>query len=204
MTWNANVPALANTISADVPDIEENLACLGPYPKIWVPAGAMLPHLTNGAEPGQESYSANSIMVEHLSFDGTTKEYATFTYVMPLNWDAGTIKAKFYWDAATGASAADGVVWGIQGGSYNNDDAIGSITVGSAQEVTDAVIAVGDLHITSATAAVTIGGSPAAGHIIYFIVYRDPTDGSDDMAEDAKLIGVLLQYTIDTAIETSW
>lgn len=203
MTWNADVPALANQISADVPDIEENLACLGPYPKIWVPAGAMLPRVTNGAEAAQEEYSTNDVMVEYLLFSGTTKEYATFNLTMPLNWDAGTIKAKFYWDAATGASASDGVVWGIQGVSLTNDDAIDAAT-GTAKERGDTVIAVGDLHISSATDAVTIGGGPAAGHMVHFVVHRDPDNGSDTMAEDAKLIGVLIQYTIDTAIETSW
>jgi len=203
MTWNPNVPALANTIGADVPDIEENLACLGPYPKLIVPAGSMLPRVTNGAEATQEEYTTNDVMVEYLLFDGTTKEYATFNLTMPLNWDAGTIKAKFKWDAATGASAADGVRWGIQGVSLTDDDAIDA-AAGTAQEVTDAVIAVGDMHETSATGACTIAGSPAAGHMVHFVVYRDPTHADDDMAEDAKLIEVVIQYKINTAIETSW
>ena len=203
MTWNANIPALTNQISADVPDVEENLACLGPYPKIWVPAGAMLPRVTNGAEAAQEEYSTNDIMVDELLFDGTTKQYATFNIAMPLNWDAGTLKAKFYWDAATGASAEDGVRWGIQGVSLTDDDAIDA-AAGTAQEVTDAVIAVGDMHISSATGACTIAGTPAVGHMVHFVVYRDPDNEADDMAEDAKLIGVLIQYTISTAIETSW
>ncbi len=203
MTWNADVPAMANQISNDIPDVEENLACLGPYPKIWVPAGAMIPHVTNGAEAKQEEYATNDVMVEYLSFDGSNAEYGTVNITMPLNWDAGTIKAKFYWDAATGASGADGVVWGISGVSLTEADAIDA-AAGTPQKVTDVVTAVGKMHISGATPAMTIAGSPAAGHMIHFIVYRNPGDGSDTMAEDAKLIGVLIQYKIATAIEASW
>lgn len=142
-------------------------------------------------------------MVEYLSFDGTVAEIGTVNITMPLNWDGGTIKAKFYWDAATGASADDGVVWGIRGLSLTEADNIDT-GLGTPQEVTDAVTAVGKMHITSATPAVTIAGSPLAGHMIHFVIYRNPPSGSDTMAEDAKLIGILIQYTIATAIETSW
>ena len=204
MTWNVDVPAMANQISNDIPDIEENLACLGPYPKIWVPAGAMIPRVTNGAEAKQEEYATNDVMVEYLSFDGTTKEYGTFNITMPLNWDAGTIFTKFYWDATTGASAADGVVWRIRAVSLTDGDAI-DVTTGTDQHIADAVIAVGKMHISDVAApAMTIAGNPAAGHMVHFAVQRDPLDEADTMAEDAKLIGVLLQYKIAAAIEASW
>ena len=48
MPFNPNIPAMGNVIADDVPDIEENFACLG-YTNIWVPAGSMIPLDTDGA-----------------------------------------------------------------------------------------------------------------------------------------------------------
>ena len=47
--------------------------------------------------------------------------------------------------------------------------------------------------------AVTIAGTPAVGDICYFRIFRDVSDANDDMAEDARLIGVKLFFTTDAA-----
>ena len=46
---------------------------------------------------------------------------------------------------------------------------------------------------------ITINGTPAEGDICYFRIFRDTDDGNDDMAEDARLIGIKLFFTTDAA-----
>jgi hypothetical protein len=49
------------------------------------------------------------------------------------------------------------------------------------------------------TAAITIGGTPAEADWVVFQVYRNAASGSDTLAVDARLHGVALIYTTDTA-----
>jgi hypothetical protein len=72
--------------------------------------------------------------------------------------------------------------------------------LGTAQTVTDALTATNDLHITSATSAITLSGSPADADFLAFQISRNPADGSDTLAADAKLIGIVLTITTDAAV----
>jgi hypothetical protein len=172
------------------------------YDTVWIGAGAMVPCTTNGAAASTEEYGTNDIDLDILAFDtGATEERAQFTLVMPETWDRSTVKVKFFWGNATGASAADTVEWGIKAGALSNDDAIDA-ALGGAVVITDTVIADGDLHVTSATPALTVGGTPALGDLIQFEVYRN-TDGTDDMAEDAWLIGCWIQF-LKTNTVSAW
>ena len=51
--------------------------------------------------------------------------------------------------------------------------------------------------VTSESSALTIAGSPADDQLCYFQINRETTDGNDDMAEDARLIGIKLFFTTD-------
>jgi hypothetical protein len=176
--------------------LDEFLGYIGvKYDELFIPANAFTPTDTSGAAQTDAEYETNDVQKSYLAFDGSAAEYADFNIVMPPTWDRGTIKAKVYWVPASGATSGDGVVFGFQGVATGNDDAIDT-AMGTAQEVTDTVLADedADLHITAATAAITIGGTPALGDLVHFKLYRDPTDGSDDMAEDAYVFGVLIQF----------
>ena len=58
-----------------------------------------------------------------------------------------------------------------------------------------------DLDVAAESGAVTIAGSPAAGELCYFNVARVVGDSNDTAAEDAKLIGIKVFYTIDDVHE---
>ena len=179
--------------------VDDNAGAKSGYDTIDIPAGAMIPCTTNGAEASTQEYGTNDIDIDVLAFDaGATEERVQFTLVMQENWNRSTIKAKFYWGNASGASASDTVEWGIKAGAISNDDPIDA-ALGTAVVITDTVITDGDLHVTSATPVLTVGGTPALGDLIQFEVYRN-TDGTDDMAEDAWLIAVVIQYQKSNAI----
>ena len=200
MTWNDSIPAVGNQISADVPDIEENFATL-PYINIWVPATAMIPLTTNGAEAGENEYATNDVMLRYLAFDDATEEYAAFSLPMPENWNRLTIKAKFYWSSATGSSIGDDVEWQLQGLAIGDSDPIDGAFTDVGEVITDKITAANgtDLQITSATPAITINGTPVLGDLVNLKVSRNVA-GTDDMEEDAWLFGVFLQLTRNEAV----
>jgi hypothetical protein len=114
-----------------------------------------------------------------------------WTVALPSDWDAGTVTAVFYW--AADSASTNNVVWGMQGRSYGDSDAIDQ-AFGTAQTVTDANNAQNDLNISAATAAITITGA-GASEMVQFRGYRDADNGSDNLAADARLIGVMITFT---------
>lgn len=177
-----------------------------PVGEIWVPAAQMLALTTDGAASGSAEFATNDIMVGYFAFDDETGEYVAFNLVMPPDWNLGTVKAKFYWvpGSASPGDPGDTVEWEIAGLALSNDDAIDAAP-GTAQVVSDAVLAGenGDLHVTAATPALTIGGTPALGDMIHFKVSRN-VGGTDTFANDAHLLGVLLQYTKGATAGAAW
>lgn len=166
---------------------------------IYVPAGAMTARTTNGAAGGTVETTTNRVMIRSLDFDAGTLEYAQFQVRMPKSWDEGTITATFLWSHAA-TTTNFGVVWAIQAVAVSDDDAL-DVAFGTAQTVTDTGGTTNDLYISSATSAVTVGGTPQAQDLVIFQVYRDATNGSDTLAIDARLMGVTINYTTDAATD---
>ncbi len=159
-----------------------------------VMAPAMVARTTNGAATGTSESATNKVMTRTFDFDQSTDEFVQFTVPMPKRWNEGTVTAQFIWTAGTTGN----VVWAIAGLALSDDDAIDA-AFGTAQTVTDGVTAAGDLMISAATGAITIGGTPSENDVIWFQVSRDADNGSDTLAADAKLIGVRLFITTNAA-----
>jgi hypothetical protein len=168
---------------------------------LWIPAAGMRPSSTGGcAALALVATSANQPDVSSLDFDGVTAEYAQFWVRMPKSWDEGTVTAQFYWSHAS-TTTNFGVRWGLQGVAMSDDDAI-AVAYGTAQEVTDTGGTTNDLYVSPATSAITLAGTPAAGDMTAWRVYRDPANGADTMAIDARLMGIAIFYTTNTLDET--
>jgi hypothetical protein len=158
---------------------------------IWIPASAWIPRTTTGAGIDSREQSTNKINTDELLFDAGTDEFAQAMIVMPNNWNAGTVTAKFHWTASTGSG---NVVWGLQGRAYANDDALDQ-ALGTAQTATDTLTATNDVDISPATSAITLGGTAASGNPVIFQVYRDADAAGDTLGADARLLGVEISYT---------
>ena len=157
----------------------------------WIPASLFIPCTTNGCGVDSRELSTNRTNWDELLFDAGTDEFAQAFIALPSNYNNGTITARFYWTASTGSG---NVVWGIQGRAFANDDALDT-AFNTAQTVTDTLIATNDMHITEATSAVTIGGTPAANTPILFQIYRDADAAGDTLSSDARLLGVEISYS---------
>ncbi len=174
------------------------------YDTLYIDAADMIPCTTNSALQGTKEYGTNDIDIDYFAFDaGATKERVQFKVQMPEKWNLGTIKAKLLWSSDTGSTAGDTVEWGIKAGALSDNDTIDA-ALGTAQVITDTLLADNGtkLQITAATPSITVGGTSSLGDMIIFEIYRN-TDGTDDMAEDAWLMGVMLQF-LKTSIPAGW
>ena len=164
---------------------------------IWVPAEAISPRSNAGC--AQLATTAAATVgrpdIRSLAFDKSSDEHAQFTIAMPKMWNEGTITAQFYWTSAT-SNLGQTCAWGFQGVSLSDDDLINT-AFGTAVVTSDTQSGTAkDVHFSAESSAITIAGSPAAGDLTCFQVFRDTS--ADNLNEDALLLGIKIFYTIDS------
>ena len=160
---------------------------------MYVPSYAMWASATAGcAAITRVESTTNKVNIQVLDFDGagTSKENAEFGIQSPSWWDASTITVQFVWFATAGSGTVN---WEAAAGAFSDDDAIDA-AYGTLQEVTDTLLATGDVHITAETAAITVAGTPVAGDWVQIRVARDPAN--DTNTSDARLMGVRVRWTM--------
>jgi hypothetical protein len=159
-------------------------------------AAGMTPSASGGcAALATIASSANHPDIQTLDFDPSTEEYAQFSIPMPKSWNEGTVTFAPLWSHAA-TTANFGVVWELQAIAVSNDDTIDA-AYGTAQTSTDTGGTTSDLYIGPASSAITIAGTPAAEDMVFFRLGRKVADGSDTMAIDARLHGIVLYITTD-------
>lgn len=165
---------------------------------IFVPAAAMTPTATNGcASLATAETTSGRPDMNVLDFEASADKHAQFQIAFPKSWNEGTVTFQVFW--TTTATDTDGVAWGLQGVAVSDNDTI-DVVYGTAVVVTDdALSAAEDLCVTAESGAITIAGSPAAADMCFFRIFRDVSDANDDMAEDARLLGIKLFFTTDAA-----
>ncbi len=116
-----------------------------------------------------------------------------FGFMMPPNYDGGTIAAKpVFWTASTDASSHT-IIFSLQGVAFGDGDALDA-AYGTAQSstVTVASSIANVLKIGPVTPAITIAGTPAGSK---WIQIRTTRVGSDTHVGDIILLGWLISYT---------
>jgi hypothetical protein len=114
---------------------------------------------------------------------------------MPKSWNEGTVTFIPVWSHAS-TTTNFGVVWGLDAVAISDDDA-GDAAFGTAQTSADTGGTTNDIYQGPESSAITVSGSPATGDLVQFRVHRDPSNGSDTLAVDARLHGILLLYVND-------
>ena len=162
---------------------------------IWVPASAMYPNTTSGAEAAQVELS-NGPELKVLDFDKDSDEFAQFAVAFPKSWNAGTVTFQAFFTATstdTGTTA-----WGLSGVALaDNGDlntAFGTQVVATAKAHSGTS---NDLDVAAESGAVTIAGSPGADEYVFFQISRDVS--ADDLNADARLLGIKLFFTTSAA-----
>jgi len=166
---------------------------------IVIPAGAMIAATTSGAASASLESSTNDVNYKVFDFGASADEHAHFNIAMPKSWNESTITFRVFWSST--ATDTDGVAWGLQGIALSDNEAIDT-AFGTPIVVTDdAQSAAGELYVTAVSSAVTVGGTPAEGDLVFFRIFRDVSDANDDMTEDARLIAVQLFFTTNAATD---
>lgn len=195
VTGETVTAALMNTHVRDNMDfLEAQRVILNGYAttkNLWI--GNWQPRETAGAA-GSQVLTAGSNYFNYLAFDASTIEYAWANVPMPVNYNGGTITARFYWSHPATTTNFD-VVWGIAATSMTNAEALNA-SLGTAVTTTDTGGTEATLYVSDVTSAVTVGGTPDDYHLLHFDVYRKADDAADTLAVDAYLHGVLITYGI--------
>jgi hypothetical protein len=137
--------------------------------------------------------STNKENVYSLDFADGSTTYGEWGLVMPSDWDGSTVTAQFFWFAND--TTTNAVLWGLAGVALGDGNALDTAW-GTAATVSDANASTANqLRISSATGAMTVGGSPAASKYVQFRAERVGGDASDTLAATARLLGVMVTYT---------
>lgn len=165
---------------------------------IWIPAGAIQPAVTNGCSGlTQVETTAGRPDMNVQDFDQSTDEHGQFHIALPKSWNLGTVTYQVWWTQSVGA-VSTGVAWALQGVAVSDNETI-DVAYGTAVVVTDdAQGAVEEVYVTPESSAVTIAGTPADDDLCFFQIFRDVSDANDDLAGDARLLGLKLFITYDT------
>ena len=161
---------------------------------IYVPASSMYPCTSNGcAALAQVETTAQQPEFKVLDFDNSADEFAQFTVAFPKSWNAGTVTFRVFW---LGLAATTGVSWTLAGKSVA-DNAESIAAFGTAVVIDDDSQGdVTEVLISGTSGAVTITGA-ADDTLTFFQISRDVSDSNDDMAGDARLLGIQVFYTTD-------
>ena len=155
-----------------------------------VDAAMMTARASSGAGSATYYLGGNDLTLPVFDFDQTTQEYVHFRRLPPKRWFNPSVTFESPWTADAGTPGQT-VVWTLPGVAISNADALNA-TFGAAQGVTDALLAAVQTHQFPESPAITIGGTPATGDLVVFQLSRDV---SDNLAADARLIGLRLFWT---------
>ena len=196
-----DVFSLSDTVSASGGNFTGDITSGGNPVKVagkesmWIPSTAMTPTVSNGCSghTSVETTSGRPDMIV-LDFDKDSDEFAQFNIAFPKSWNEGTITYQVYW---AGIAATTGVAWTLAGVAVSNNETI-DVAFGTAVVIQDdAQGAVEEVCVTAESGAVTIAGTPAVDDICFFAISRDVSDSNDDMAGDARLLGIKIFFNTD-------
>ena len=153
----------------------------------WIDASEFIPRTTAGCGIDSQETSTNRVNRDLLAFDSGAAEYAQAWFWWPTGW--ATARVTFAGKATSGTGSA---VLGAQMRVFADGDAEDQ-AFGTAQTVTDAMASANTHRQSAATPAITPGGTVTAGRLTCLQIYRDPANGSDDLAVDYLLQSVLVE-----------
>jgi len=162
---------------------------------IWVPAVAMYPNTTNGAEAAQVELG-NGPELKVLDFDKDSDEFAQFAVAFPKSWNEGTVTFQAFFTAtSTNTGTTAFVLQGVALADNGDLNTAFGTAVGPTAKAHSGTS--NDLDVTAESGAVTIAGSPSTDEYVFFQVSRDVS--ADDLNADARLLGIKLFFTTDAA-----
>lgn len=172
-----------------------------PLMSIYLSAGGGIGSTATPATgPTAAAMSTNKNAFYYLAFAAGSATYADWAVVMPANYGGGTVTAKPFFYAPSG-TMTNGltVIFNTAAVSYGNSETLdAAMGTGQTSTYTLATDVANDLLIGPTSAAITIGGTPAAGELVIFRVNRS---AADTFASAVNLIGLKIFYQTNSITE---
>ena len=133
----------------------------------------------------------------YLAFDGSASiEKCSWTFRMPENYASG-LTAKIQWSGSASTTVTHTVQWTgkVMALTADTDGAADTDSYDSENVVSDDILGTTAKRIQECSLTLTNADSAAAGDYIAFQLSRDYSDAADDLAEDAWLWALSLEYT---------
>lgn len=133
----------------------------------------------------------------YLAFDGTAAiEACVWTFRMPADY-ASALTAKIQWSGSSSTTVTHTVQWSVfvMALTADTDGATDSDSFDSENVVSDDILGTTAKRIQEASLTLTNADSVAAGDYVAIRLLRDYSDAADDLAEDAWLWALSLEYT---------
>ena len=160
-----------------------------------ISASALKGTVTTGAGdanllPQQAETTTNKVNYDYMAF--TVNQQAYFQYRMPVGWNEGTITFRYLWTATAGSG---NVTLGLKAIALSDNDALDT-AFGTQVTVQDTLQTANAVHVSAASGAVTVGGTPAAQDMTFFQVTLTAI-----ATTDFRLLGLVLSFTRDAATD---
>ena len=163
---------------------------------MYVPAVAMYPETTNGAELAQTVLSAGNPELKAFAFDTSTAEAVQFNVSFPESWDFSTaVTFQTFWSASSTNTGTGGFT--LAGCSVANnvdyDLAFGTAVANTALAASGTQ---DDLMVNGVSGAVTIASAAASTNTIFRLVRNVSVDTNTG---HLRLVGIKIFFTTDAA-----
>ena len=161
---------------------------------IYIDAGALLPDAT--AEASSKTGTNGNTDVFLLA--NTEKVYAKWS--PPPQWDAeSAITIDVYW-STTGATAGHKAKFALAAHAAGDTDPWDAVFPTATETADDSVEDSGEVHVI-ATGNITVGGTPAAGDLVFIELERIES-GATQMSQEAEILGIRVHY--QNTLKQNW
>jgi len=133
----------------------------------------------------------------YLAFDGSAAiESCLWSFRMPENYASAPV-AKIQWSGSNSTTTSHTVQWSVfvMALTPDVDGAADSDSFDAENVVSDDILGTTAKRIQEASVTLSNADSVAAGDLTYIRLLRDYSDAADDLAEDAWLWALSLEYT---------
>jgi hypothetical protein len=147
-----------------------------------------------GLEVGESSGAGtNKPVLPQIKFDGTVSEGRMWTFRMPRTYGGGAVTLKLGYRMGS-ANTSKAVVMAAQLAAVSDGDASMNAKVFATENTS--TISVPDAANTQDEGSITLTNKDnvAAGDWVNLVLYRKPTDGSDNASGDLILTSLDVQF----------
>jgi hypothetical protein len=154
-------------------------------------AQSMIPESTNGpteVAPNSTGMTNGPLYWVSLDFANTPQQNVSVGYLMPSDWNGGTLTASFIWTSTGGGGT---VTWQFRGFCQGDNGRMNSYW-GAAQTISDTMQTINYVHVSDETPATTMAGSPGPSAMCWLQFSRN----GGTLTTPASLMGVRVEYGV--------